>query len=349
MKAAVITRYGSPDVIKILDAPKPAPGAGEVLIRVHATTVSRTDCGELRPRIIGRLIFGLRRPRRTIFGMDFAGVVEAVGAEVMSFKPGDRVFGMCPSRSNGAQAEYVCIPERASIAIMPANTYFDEAVACEGAFYANSGLRKFHVGPGHKILIYGASGAIGSAAVQLAKAYGAEVTAVVATQHLELVKSLGADRAIDYTAGDFTRIGETFDFVFEAVGKASFFRCRRLLKPKGTFMATDVGPWGQYLPLMIWSSIAKNNRVLVPLPPRGSGHAFVEFLKARMEAGQFRAVIDRRYSLDEIADAYCYVETGQKVGIVVINVAAADESAHIAQDSRIGTGPSTSISSIARQ
>src|SRR5437879_7126216 len=233
MKAAVITRYGSPDVIKILDAPKPAPGAGEVLIRVHATTVSRTDCGELRPRIIGRLIFGLRRPRRTIFGMDFAGVVEAVGAEVMSFKPGDRVFGMCPSRSNGAQAEYVCIPERASIAIMPANTYFDEAVACEGAFYANSGLRKFHVGPGHKVLIYGASGGIGSAAVQLAKAYGAEVTAVVATQHLELVKSLGADRAIDYTAGDFTRIGETFDFVFEAVGKASFFRCRRLLLTQG--------------------------------------------------------------------------------------------------------------------
>jgi NADPH:quinone reductase-like Zn-dependent oxidoreductase len=304
MKAAVITRYGSPDVIKIADAPKPAPAAGEVLIRVHATTVNRTDCGELRPRIIGRLFFGLRRPRRTIFGMDFAGVVEAVGSEVMSLKAGDRVFGMCPSRSNGAHAEYVCIPERAPIATMPANTRFDEAVVCEGAFYANSGLRKSHVGPGHKILIY-----------------GAEVTAVVATRHLERVKSLGADRAIDYTAEDFTRIGETFDFIFEAVGKASFFRCRRLLTPEGTFMATDVGPWGQYLLLMIWSLIAKNNRVLVPLPPRGSGQAFVEFLKARMEAGQFRAVIDRRYSLDAIADAYRYVETGQKVGIVVINVA----------------------------
>ena len=174
MKAAVITRYGSPDVIKILDAPKPAPAAGDVLIRVYATTVNRTDCGELRPRIIGRLLYGLRRPRRTIFGMDFAGVVEAVGADVMSFKPADRVFGMCPSRSNGAQAEYVCIPETAPIGIMPANTH-------------------------------------GSAAVQLAKAYGAEVTAVVATRHLELVKSLGADRAIDYTAEDFTRIGETFE------------------------------------------------------------------------------------------------------------------------------------------
>jgi NADPH:quinone reductase-like Zn-dependent oxidoreductase len=331
MKAAVITRYGSPDVIKILDAPKPVPAAAEVLIRVHATTVNRTDCGELRPRVIGRLFFGLRRPRRTIFGMDFAGVVEAVGADVMSFKPGDRVFGMCPSRSNGAQAEYVCMPERAPIAIMPADTRFDEAVVCEGAFYANSGLRKFHVGSGHKILIYGASGAIGSAAVQLAKAHGAEVTAVVATRHLELVKSLGADRAIDYTVEDFTRVGERFDFFFEAVGKASFFRCRKLLTPEGTFMATDVGPYGEYLPLIIWSSISKNNRVLVPLPPRGSGQAFVEYLKARMEAGQFRAAIDRRYPLDEIAEAYRYVETGQKAGIVAINVVA-DEHAHIAQD-----------------
>jgi NADPH:quinone reductase-like Zn-dependent oxidoreductase len=321
MKAAVITRYGSPEAIKIRDAPKPVPAAGEALIRVHATTVNRTDCGELRPRILGRLLYGLLRPRRTIFGLDFAGVIEAVGDEVTSLKPGDRVFGMCPSRKNGAQAEYVCIPEKGPIAIMPANTRFGEAVVCEGAFYANSGLRKFHVGPGHKILVYGASGAIGSAALQLAKALGAEVTAVVATRHLELVKSLGADRAIDYTAEDFSCVGEKFDFVFEAVGKTSFFRYRKLLKPKGTFMATDIGPWGQYLPLMIWSAIAQNHRVVLPLPPRGSGRAFVEFLRARIEAGQFRAVIDRSYSLDAIADAYRYVGTGQKVGIVVINVA----------------------------
>lgn len=326
MKAAIITRYGSPDAVKIREAPKPAPAAGEVLIRVHATTVNRTDCGELRPGLIGRLIYGLRRPRRTIFGMDFAGVVEALGAAVTSFNSGDRVFGMCPPRSNGAQAEYVCVPESGPIALMPKTTRFDEAVVCEGAFYANSGLTKFRVGPGHKILIYGASGAIGSAAVQLAKARGAEVTAVVATRHLELVKALGADRAIDYTAEDFTRIGESFDFVLDAVGQVSFFRCRRLLKPKGTFMATDIGPWGQNLPLMIWSLIAKNNRVLVPLPPRGSAHAFVEYLKGRMESGQFHAVIDRKYPLDAIADAYRYVETGQKVGIVVINVVSAEMS-----------------------
>ncbi|MDB5418214.1 MAG: hypothetical protein JWP50_1633 [Phenylobacterium sp.] len=325
MRAAVTTRYGSPDVVKIRDAPKPAPAAGEVLIRVHAATVNRTDCGELRPRVIGRLLFGLRRPRRTIFGMDVAGVVEAVGADVTRFKPGDRVFGMCPFQSNGAHAEFVCLAEGGPIALMPANTRFGEAVVCEGAYYADSGLKKFRVGPGHRILIYGASGAIGSAAVQLAKAYGAEVTAVVATRHLELVRSLGADLVIDYTAEDFSRIGERFDFVFEAVGKTSYFRSRRLLKPKATFMATDVGPWGQYLPLLIWSAIAKDNGVTVPLPPRGGGKAFVESLKARMEAGQFRAVIDRTYPLDAIADAYRYVETGQKAGIVVIRVAAADQ------------------------
>jgi NADPH:quinone reductase-like Zn-dependent oxidoreductase len=322
MKAAVITHYGTPDAIKIRDVPKPAPAAGEILIRVHAATVNRTDCGELRPRILGRLLYGLRRPRRQIFGMDVAGVVETVGEAVTSFKPGDRVFGMCPSRSNGAQAEYVCIAESGPIARMPENIAFDETVVCEGAFYANSGLSKFQVGAGHKILIYGASGAIGSAALQLAKASGAKVTAVVATRHLELVKSLGADHVIDYTAQDFSRIGERFDFVIEAVGKTSFSRYRKLLKPKGTFMATDIGPWGQYLPLIVWSAIAKNNRVLLPLPPRGSGRALVEYLKARMEAGQFRAVIDRRYPLDAIADAYRYVGAGQKTGIVVIAVTA---------------------------
>jgi len=323
MKAAVITRYGSPDVVKIREAPKPAPAAGEVLIRVHAATVNRTDSGELQPGVIGRLLYGLRRPRRTIFGMDFAGVVEALGAEVTAFRPGDRVFGMCPPLSNGAHAEYVCIPERGPIAVMPADAGFADAVVCEGAYYADSGLKKFHVGPGHRILIYGASGAIGSAAVQLAKAYGADVTAVVPTRHLALARSLGADRVVDYTAEDFSRIGERFDFVLDAVGKVSFFRCRRLLTPNGTFMATDIGPWGSNLPLLFWSSIAKNDRVLVPLPPRGHGQIFVEFLKARMEAGQFRAVIDRSYPLDAIADAYRYVATGQKAGIVVIEVAAA--------------------------
>jgi NADPH:quinone reductase-like Zn-dependent oxidoreductase len=323
MKAAVITRYGSPDVVKILDVPKPTPASNEVLIRVHAATVNRTDCGELRAHpFFMRLFYGLLRPKRTIFGLDFAGEVEAIGAEVRSFEPGDRVFGMCPSRSNGAQAEYVTVPDRA-VAAMPAGAQFDEAVLCEGAFYANAVLTRINLKRGHKILIYGASGAIGTAMVQLAKASGAAVTAVVATRHLELVKSLGADRIIDYTSEDFTGIGETFDFVADAVGKVSFFWCRKLLKPHGVFAATDLGPCGQNLVLAIWSSITRSNRVVFPVPRRLNG--FVGFLKSLMEAGQFRAIIDRKYALAAIADAYRYVETGQKVGIVVVDVAAADQ------------------------
>jgi NADPH:quinone reductase-like Zn-dependent oxidoreductase len=322
MKAERIRRYGLPDVIEVGEAPKPVPQAGEVLVRVHATTVNRSDCGELRPFLL-RVWFGLRRPRRMTFGMDFAGEVEATGAGATSFKPGDRVFGLCPLRSNGAHADYVCVPESGIMTTMPDNTPFEEAVVCEGAYYADAGLKQFKVGPGSKVMIYGASGAIGSAALQLAKAYGAEVTAVVATRHLDLMKTLGADRVIDYTAEDFSKIGERFHYILDAVGKTSFFRCRRLLKPDGVFASTDMGPGGQNIPLMLWSAIMGNNRVVVPLQRRGNGRAFIESLKGRMQAGQFRAVIDRRYPLDAIADAYRYVATGQKVGIVVINVTPA--------------------------
>jgi NADPH:quinone reductase-like Zn-dependent oxidoreductase len=325
MKAAIITRYGSPDVVQILNAPIPTPAPDEVLVRVHATTVNRTDCGELRAHpFFMRLFYGLRRPRRTIFGLEFAGKVEAVGAGVASFKQGDRVFGMCPSRNNGAHAEYVSVPERA-VAMMPAGARFDEAVVCEGAFYANAVLNRVDLKPGHAILIYGATGAIGIAMVQLAKSAGAVVTAVVATRHLELLKSLGADHVIDYTSEDFTRICRTFDVVVDAVGKTSFFRCRKLLNPDGIFAATDMGAWGQNVLLAIWSSITRSNRVVIPVP--GRINEFAGFLQTRMEAGEFRAIVDRKYTFAEIADAYRYVETGQKVGIVVVTVAAAGEHA----------------------
>jgi NADPH:quinone reductase-like Zn-dependent oxidoreductase len=224
---------------------------------------------------------------------------------------------MCPSRRNGAQAEYVCVPER-TVATMPAGMRFDEAALCEGAFYANTVLTKIGLKPGQTILIYGASGAIGTAMVQLAKSFGATVTAVVATSHIDLAKSLGSDRVIDYTADDFTRTGEIFDFVVDAVGKTSYFRCRRLLKPDGTFAATDMGRCGQNVLLAIWSAIVRNNRVVIPVPKRVDG--FVEFLETQMEAGQLRAIVDRKYPLAAIADAYRYVETGQKTGIVVIDV-----------------------------
>jgi len=323
MKAAVNTRYGSPDVLEVRQVPKPQPKAGEALIRVHATTVGRTDCGMLRAHpFIVRFFAGLRRPKRTILGMDFAGEVEAVGAGVTSFKPGDRVFGMSPD-DFGAHAEYLCVSASGPIAALPAGARFDEVVVCEGAWYADTYLRELRLQPASRILIYGASGAIGTAAVQLAKSYGAEVTAVVATRHLGLVKSLGADRAVDYTARDFAEIGETFDFVLDAVGKTTFFHCRRLLRPGGVFAGTDLGPWCQNPLLTIWSSLTRSKRVVFPLP-KSSG-ARVDFLRARIEAGEFRAVVDRRYPLEAIADAYRYVETGQKTGIVVIDVIPAAE------------------------
>jgi len=321
MRAVVNTRYGSPDVIQIKDVPRPEPGAGEVLVRVHATTVNRTDCGMLRARpFVVRLFFGLFRPKHTILGLEFAGEVEAVGAGVQRVAPGDRVFGMSPSHY-GAHAEYLCVPEQGAIAHMPEGLAYNEIVACEGAWYAGTAMRSFALKPGERILIYGASGAIGTAAVQLAKSFGAEVTAVVATRHMDFAKDLGADHVIDYTAQDFTRIGKTFDCVFDAVGKTTFFRCRRLLKPRSKYAAADLGPWLQNPLLALWTSVTRRRRVYFMLPMRPD--RVPEDVKARMEAGEFRAVIDRVYPLAEIVDAYRYVETGQKVGIVVIEVTTA--------------------------
>lgn len=320
MMAAVVRRYGPPSVVQILDAPKPEPAAKQILVRVHGSTVSRTDCGELRgqPFFI-RAMYGLRRPRRSTFGVDFAGEVEATGAECALFKPGDRVFGLCPSRSNGAHAQYVAVPENAA-ALLPASARFEEALGCEGAFYAKAVLKSISLKGGQTILIYGATGAIGTAMVQLARSIGAVVTAVVSTAHLELVRSLGAHHAVDYTAGDFTATGETFDVVVDAVGKTSFFRCRKLLKPGAVFAATDLGPRWENMWLTVWSSITRRHRVVIPVPRGIDG--FAGYLKGLMDAGQFRAVIDRRYSLSEIADAYRYVETGQKIGVVVLDISA---------------------------
>jgi NADPH:quinone reductase-like Zn-dependent oxidoreductase len=310
---------GSPGVIEIGDVPAPVPGPGDVLVRVHAATVNRTDCGELlHPNLIG-LLSG-RRSRRAILGMDFAGIVEAVGVGAGRFKPGDRVFGICPFSGNGAQAEYLCMAETGPIAAMPANLRFDQAVLCEGAYYANASVEQLGYRPGHKILIYGASGAIGTAALQLAKLRGAEVVAVVAGRHLDLARSLGADLAIDYATDAFDRLGRDFDVVFDAVGKLGNRQWRRLLKPGGVFATTDLGPRGQYLFPLLWSKLRGNGRVVVPLPPRGSAPGFVADLKNLIEAGRYVPVLDRIYPLDAIADAYRYVQTGQKAGVVVIEI-----------------------------
>jgi NADPH:quinone reductase-like Zn-dependent oxidoreductase len=307
-------------VIEVRDVPAPVPGPEEVLVRVHAATVNRTDCGELLHPTIIRLLTGARGARRKILGLDFAGTVEAVGAAASLFQPGDRVFGMCGARNDGAQAEYFCMAETGAIARLPSNLPFDQAVICEGAFYANPIIEHFALRPGHKILIYGASGAIGTAALQLAKDRGAEVTAVVAGRHLGLVRSLGADVAVDYTTDAFDRLGPSFDFVLDAVGKLGVGRWRRWLGPEGVFAATDRGPWSQNLLFLLWSKVTGNGRVVIPLAKRGSGQAFVNGLRDKIEAGRFVPVIDRRYPLSAIADAYRYVQTGEKTGVVVVDI-----------------------------
>ncbi len=318
MKAVVNTRYGSPDVLQIRELPKPVPGDDELLIRVHATTVSRTDCGTLRadPPLLGRLMTGLWRPRHQVLGIDFAGVVESTGQQVARFKPGDRVFGLS-DKHYGAHAEFLRLPESGAVALIPAGFSFSEAVLCEGAWYADTYLRRFGIGPGHHILIYGGSGAIGTAAIQLAKAAGAWVTAVVSTQHVELAASLGADEVVDYTAQDFTRLDQRFDFILDAVGKTTYFQCKRLLKSEGVFSATDLGPWWQNIVLLFWFSMTGSRRVVMPMPV--CDQALIEHFQQLMQHGRLKAVIDRTYSLDEIISAYRYVESARKTGIVVIS------------------------------
>ena len=320
MKAAVHTSYGPPDVVRISEVEKPTPRDNELLVRVHATTVNRTDCGfrAAKPFIV-RLFAGLVRPRRiTVLGNEFAGVVEEVGGGVTSLAVGDRVFGF-NGTSFGAHAEYMAMPAGGLVATMPATlTYEEAAPGTEGSHYALSLVRRARIHKGQDVLVNGGTGAIGSATVQLLKHLGANVTAVCHTEHLELVRGLGADRVIDYTAEDFTKDGQTYDVVVDAVGKSSFGRCRRLLKPRGTYLSTDLGPLSQNPVLALVTPLFGGRRVRFPIPRQDRGT--VAYLKERIESGAFKPLIDRRYRLDQIVEAYRYVETGRKVGNVVISV-----------------------------
>lgn len=319
MKAIVRTKYGSPDILQLKEEQKPSLKNDEVLVKIYATTVNRTDCAFLRGKpFINRLVSGLFRPKRTILGNEFAGEIEAKGKDVKSFKNFDHVFGFS-GVSFGAHAEYIAIPEKGMLATMPANTTYEEAApSTEGAHYALSNIRKANVRRGQNILINGATGAIGSAAVQLAKYYGGKVTAVCDTRNVKLVKSLGADKVIDYTEEDFTKSGQEYDFVFDAVGKSSFGACKKLLKPGGIYCSTDLGFLGQNLFLPLWTSILGSKRVIFPIP--NDRKEDILFFKELIEAGKFRPVIDRRYPLERIVEAYNYVEKGQKIGNVVITV-----------------------------
>jgi NADPH:quinone reductase-like Zn-dependent oxidoreductase len=319
MKAAVHTGYGPPDVVRIAEVDKPVAKDNEVLVKVHATTVNRTDCGLRAAKpFISRFFTGLIRPKATILGNEFAGAVEAVGSGVRSFEVADRVFGFSGDRF-GAHAEYLTIPEDGSLATMPANVTYEEAAAStEGSHYALSFIRKAKIRRGQDVLVNGATGAIGSAAVQLLKRLGAQVTAVCDTEHVELVRGLGADRVIDYTAEDFTRDEQAYDVVLDAVGKSSFGRCRRLLKPRGIYLSSDLGPLSQNPILALITPLFGGKKVMFPIPR--DDQEMVRYFKELIESGAFKPLIDRRYPLDQIVEAYRYVETGQKIGNVVISV-----------------------------
>jgi NADPH:quinone reductase-like Zn-dependent oxidoreductase len=320
MKAAVRTRYGPPEVVRIADVDTPAVGDHEVLVRVHVTTVNRTDCGfrSGKPFIV-RFFSGLSKPKVTVLGSEFAGVVEAVGRSVASFEVGDNVFGFSEWRW-GAHAEYLSLAEDGSLATMPANmTYEEVAPSTEGSHYALSFIRKAKIRSGQDVLVNGATGAIGSAAVQLLKHLGAVVTAVCDTEHVELVRGLGADRVIDYTAEDFTKDEQTYDVVLDAVGKSSFGRCKRLLKPGGLYLSSDFGPLSQNPMLALVTPLFRGKKVMFPIPPK-LDQPTVMHLKEMIDSGAFRPVIDRRYPLDQIVEAYRYVETGRKIGNVLVSV-----------------------------
>jgi NADPH:quinone reductase-like Zn-dependent oxidoreductase len=316
MKAVVAHRYGPAEVLHIEEVPRPVPAENEVLVKVRASTVTRSDCGfRAASPFISRFFTGLRRPKQPVVGMEFAGVVEEVGPGVTQFAVGDEVFGL----RSGANAEYVCVREAGALAHKPSSLTFEEAAALpDGASIARAALAKVELGPDTRIVVYGATGAIGTAGVQLAKATGAHVTAVANTRNVELVRSLGADVVLDWEREDFTARGETYDVIFDAVGKLSFRRCKRSLTPHGAFITTDLGfVW--HVPLLVlWTRFFGKRRVFLPIPSYTKED--VLHVRELVEAGKYRPVLDRTYPLEDVVDATRYVEAGQKTGNVVLSL-----------------------------
>jgi NADPH:quinone reductase-like Zn-dependent oxidoreductase len=316
MRAVVCSGYGPPDRLKIREVEQPRPGPGDVLVRVHATTVNRTDHATARgvPKL-ARIVTGLTRPRQSVLGTEFAGTIEEVGADVTEFSVGDAVFGF----HVGTQAEYVTVPASGALATIPSGmTAADVAPTTEGAHYALSGLETVDVGPGDHVLVYGASGAIGTAVVQLLKHRGVTVTAVCGPDGTDLLASLGADDVVDRTTEDFTRTDRRFAVVFDAVGETRFVRCRSLLEPGGAYLTTDLGPRAENVPLIVLTRWIGDHRVRLPVPTDARGH--VRAIRDLLAGGDLRPVVDRTYALDDIVDAYRFVGTGRKLGNVVVTV-----------------------------
>jgi NADPH:quinone reductase-like Zn-dependent oxidoreductase len=322
MKAIVWTKYGPPEGLHLEEVAKPTPKDNEVLIRIHATTVTTGDC-EVRslkfPLVLAlpiRIWFGVLKPRNAILGQELAGDVEAVGKDVKRFKAGDPVFGS-PGLSFGAYAEYICLPEKATLAIKPTNITYEEAAGLPvGGLEALYFLRQGNIQRGQKVLINGAGGSIGTLAVQLAKHYGAEVTGVDSTGKLDMLRSIGADHVIDYTQADFTKSGETYDVIYDVVGKSSFSGCIQSLTPSGRYLLGNAG-----LSQIIqgrWTSATSSKKVIMGTANQNTDDLIA--IKELVEAGKIKSVIDRRYPLAQMVDAHRYVESGQKKGNVVITV-----------------------------
>jgi NADPH:quinone reductase-like Zn-dependent oxidoreductase len=319
MKTTYRTHYGPPEVLTIRDVPVPEPGRGELLVRVHATTVNRTDCGALwgKPYVF-RFFVGWPRPRVVATGTDFAGEVVATGAGTTRFSVGDRIMGF-DDNNLGSHAEYLCVSERCALAGIPDGVSFEDAAASmEGAHYARNFISKVSLPPGSAVLVNGATGAIGSAAVVLLKHAGCHVTAVCAEPHRSVVEALGADRTLDYTRAPFVEQlrGELFDCVFDAVGKSTFGACRTLLRPTGAYLSSELGPWGQNPLYALIAPLMRGPKVRFPVPtdiPRT-----LERVVPLLAQRQYKPLIDRRYGLDEIRDAFTYVASGEKVGNVLL-------------------------------
>lgn len=320
MKAIVYTRYGAPEVQQLKEVAKPVPKDNEVLVRIRATTLNRTDCGFRKPEypIIIRPMHGLFRPKKNILGSEFAGDIEAIGKDVQTFKTGDAVFGLS-TYNFGTHAQYICIPESGSITTKPVNMSYEEAAAvCDGLMLGSNIIRMIDFKDHPKVLINGATGSIGTACVQLAKHYGAHITAVCDGRHTDLIKSLGADTIIDYTKEDFTKDHQVYDAVLDAVGKSSYFKCKHLLKPKGIYISTELGYMAQNIFLAIAKPLLGGKKVEFPIPKDSKDD--IIFYKGLIESGSYKAVIDRVYNLEQVVEATRYVETGEKIGNVVLKV-----------------------------
>lgn len=322
MKAAIYDTYGPPEVVKITNVDLPQFNKNELLIKVYTATVNRTDCGfRSAEYFISRFWSGLFYPKNKILGCEFAGVVEAIGNEVENFKVGDQVFGF--KEQFGAHAEYMVIESTSSVSHIPAGySFIDAAPILEGAHYALNNIKAAKVKAGDLVLVNGATGAIGSAAVQILRAMDIHVTAVCPVKQIDLVKSLGADVVIAFEKEDFTKLETRFDFIFDAVGKSSFFKCRHLLKPKGIYISTELGYLSQNPFLALLTPLFGGKKLLFPIPKIDQNVA--NYFKVLAEEGKFKPLIDSTYQFDEIVKAYQYVETRQKIGNVVVEIIAVD-------------------------